>query len=1187
MYFLFYYLSFVSDMQFIDRAAAVLPSSTLRRGKRNGILFQKGVLRTNCIDCLDRTNGGQFAVAMRFLLISLQVLGISNPNLTALDLSKDPLLLSLMEMYGEMGDKIALQYGGSEAHKKVFAGKTVQQPNSSKQSELLTSIKRYYSNAFTDMVKQDAMNLFLGCFIPNESIVPLWDLESDYYLHNLDLHPRSPRVYHVLFNDIVKDSDLLRETSLKMKLESAMKKAFNEYHRIKEANNNNNNFSFSNMNNNSNNNSENQEDSKQNSSLIPLDGASSTHSPMNLSESTKLGLKIDAAKVMIRYYIRNLAQQQQAQQNTPSSSPVPPTTPGGGASLGLSPMNKLKSKGILNSTIRALARLERRKLMRMMASSKISASSQGWWKEPLDDYYKALEFQTPAQLRASTSSPQQFIEGNGGDEAQNDVTENKYYERFHKPYQLTEFDELLNHEFFKAVDAVNVDDVEINKKKSLKLTTDFDKDGDLLDLTAQTTIVQGGGVGGGQEKDRKLSNAGIAAPSAVPPAGVGAAAAAGGDGSVLPYGLSSLFSFYPTLANTMVEDQPPVSSGGTAGQMVSYNAGNQPLPGMVTPSKQAQPPYNYYDPNMSAGSTSINIDGTLPSYYDGMMMGGDDMNNRYTPGGHHQQQNQQQGQAGGGFGFTKYVREIGIKAKNIVGGFLKKEGENMITPNRSNNRIRTHSDDLMIGNKRNSEISLLNHSIPRASQSLYRRYRDAYENYLTLAVTDGVKYVEEEYNSLLKEMRIKVDDVKGMENLAAEGYISHEINRGVFQGLSQNSSAILAYGFLFTTIANVEQELEYFGNYVDHKASISRSMGYQIRSSHEKENGPEMQALTNMRKTSMIMSNEVQERIIKSILRSKIAMGLEMELKKMINNYIFIQYQNAKELSFDRLSRRVSPYTPERIILEYSSQFDFDYLGSDLTSVNYIASDSPGYSSFRDLMHLNAKIQGHYQSYAQKKSKLLKKMDKKVTIEEEGGPKDDNESGLSILQPNKSTESLNSINNDQQPDRERSSTHSSASPRTMANVTAGKGTGSNPDFSTISHQLGITVEGLLEDLKTDYSLTSYGAFGYPNYPYGQENTFNENNYNHMFSENGEYNYDNGGSKKGGKDTSRRDDSGNGNGGNGNGNGLSSKDSHLHLYDYEYNGFIHLAPDLYSKLTNPHLQLNEIGVIRFQEALLSK
>lgn len=50
--------------------------------------------------------------------------------------------------------------------------------------ELLTSIRRYYSNAFTDRLKQDAMNLFLGYYIPYEMHVPLWEIESDYYLHN-------------------------------------------------------------------------------------------------------------------------------------------------------------------------------------------------------------------------------------------------------------------------------------------------------------------------------------------------------------------------------------------------------------------------------------------------------------------------------------------------------------------------------------------------------------------------------------------------------------------------------------------------------------------------------------------------------------------------------------------------------------------------------------------------------------------------------------------------------------------------------------------------------------------------------------------------------------------------------------------------------------------------------------------
>ena len=53
--------------------------------------------------------------------------------------------------------------------------------------ELLTSIRRYYSNAFTDRLKQDAMNLFLGYYLPYRHTIPLWEMETDYYLHN-NLH---------------------------------------------------------------------------------------------------------------------------------------------------------------------------------------------------------------------------------------------------------------------------------------------------------------------------------------------------------------------------------------------------------------------------------------------------------------------------------------------------------------------------------------------------------------------------------------------------------------------------------------------------------------------------------------------------------------------------------------------------------------------------------------------------------------------------------------------------------------------------------------------------------------------------------------------------------------------------------------------------------------------------------------
>lgn len=37
-------------------------------------------------------------------------------------------------------------------------------------------------------MKQDAINLFLGLYIPSKHSIPLWELESDYHLHNSHLH---------------------------------------------------------------------------------------------------------------------------------------------------------------------------------------------------------------------------------------------------------------------------------------------------------------------------------------------------------------------------------------------------------------------------------------------------------------------------------------------------------------------------------------------------------------------------------------------------------------------------------------------------------------------------------------------------------------------------------------------------------------------------------------------------------------------------------------------------------------------------------------------------------------------------------------------------------------------------------------------------------------------------------------
>jgi len=92
-----------------------------------------------------------------------------------------PAVRLLMDMYQGMGNRLALQYGGSHlAHTmSTYRDKTY----ASLSRDLITTLKRFYTNVFTDKEKQDSINLFLGHYIPYNESVPLWELETDYHLH--------------------------------------------------------------------------------------------------------------------------------------------------------------------------------------------------------------------------------------------------------------------------------------------------------------------------------------------------------------------------------------------------------------------------------------------------------------------------------------------------------------------------------------------------------------------------------------------------------------------------------------------------------------------------------------------------------------------------------------------------------------------------------------------------------------------------------------------------------------------------------------------------------------------------------------------------------------------------------------------------------------------------------------------
>ncbi|KAL6507111.1 hypothetical protein OROHE_022010 [Orobanche hederae] len=141
-------------------------------------MIQRGVLRTNCIDCLDRTNVAQYAYGWAAFGHQLRALGVTTSTKVDLD---DPLAEELMGFYERMGDTLAHQYGGSAAHNKIFSERRGQWKAAIQSQEFFRTLQRYYSNAYVDAEKQTAINIFLGHFQPQPGKPDVWELDSDQF----------------------------------------------------------------------------------------------------------------------------------------------------------------------------------------------------------------------------------------------------------------------------------------------------------------------------------------------------------------------------------------------------------------------------------------------------------------------------------------------------------------------------------------------------------------------------------------------------------------------------------------------------------------------------------------------------------------------------------------------------------------------------------------------------------------------------------------------------------------------------------------------------------------------------------------------------------------------------------------------------------------------------------------------
>ncbi|CZS97656.1 probable synaptojanin-1 [Rhynchosporium agropyri] len=133
---------------------------------------QTSVVRTNCMDCLDRTNVVQSMLARFTLNRQLSDLGVLSPGETFTTSDPDFEFL-FRKLWADNADVVSRSYSGTGALKTDFT-RTGNRTKAGALQDLRNSITRYAKNNFADGPKQDAFDLFLGNYLPDSSTNPVF-----------------------------------------------------------------------------------------------------------------------------------------------------------------------------------------------------------------------------------------------------------------------------------------------------------------------------------------------------------------------------------------------------------------------------------------------------------------------------------------------------------------------------------------------------------------------------------------------------------------------------------------------------------------------------------------------------------------------------------------------------------------------------------------------------------------------------------------------------------------------------------------------------------------------------------------------------------------------------------------------------------------------------------------------------
>ncbi|XP_044296009.1 phosphatidylinositide phosphatase SAC2 isoform X4 [Varanus komodoensis] len=157
------------------------------------ICKQEGIFRVNCMDCLDRTNVVQAAIARIVMEQQLKKLGVMPPE--------QPLPVKCNRIYqiiwANNGDAISRQYAGTAALKGDFT-RTGERKLAGVMKDGVNSANRYYLNRFRDAYRQAVIDLMQGIPV-TEDLYSIFTKEKEHEA----LHKENLRSHQELISQLL------------------------------------------------------------------------------------------------------------------------------------------------------------------------------------------------------------------------------------------------------------------------------------------------------------------------------------------------------------------------------------------------------------------------------------------------------------------------------------------------------------------------------------------------------------------------------------------------------------------------------------------------------------------------------------------------------------------------------------------------------------------------------------------------------------------------------------------------------------------------------------------------------------------------------------------------------------------------------------------------------------------------